>query len=85
MKVFAIPRNYGNDKILRAEDCVPYVKSGRVFLNTGINKISNTTKEAREFPNGKFDDDIDNLMNGIEVAFINKMTGSNRLKEAMAA
>jgi len=70
MKVIEVPRI--TDKIFRAEDASPYIKAGLVVLNTDIPGADNITKEAREFPNSEFDDDIDTLMTAIEVAFINK-------------
>jgi predicted phage terminase large subunit-like protein len=72
-KVTEVPRT--SDKFFRGQDAAPYIKAGRVFLNTSIPDISNTTKEAREFPNSEFDDDIDTVFTAIEVAFIYKMTG----------
>ena len=82
LKVFEVPRH--TDKVFRAEDASPYVESGLVHLNTEIPGISNLTKEAREFPNGEFDDDIDTLMTAIEIAFINK-NNHNMLLAAMEA
>lgn len=69
-KIVEIPRQI--DKFFRAEDAAPYIEAGRVWLNVDIPDVSNTTKEAREFPNSKFDDDIDNVFTAIEVAFIYK-------------
>ena len=81
LKIYEVPRT--KDKITRCEDASPYIEAGRVWLNTEIDDIGNTTKEAREFPNSEFDDDFDNVMLGIEIAFINKnITGS--LKAAMS-
>lgn len=82
LKVFEVPRH--KDKITRADDAAPYVQAGNVYLNERIPDIGNTTKEAREFPEGEFDDDIDNTMLGIEVAFITKNAASS-LAAAMAA
>lgn len=82
LKVIEVPRN--TDKVFRAEDTIPYVESGRVVLNTEIPEVGNLTKEARDFPNGEFDDDIDTLMTAIEVAFINK-NNINSLQAAMEA
>jgi len=82
LKVIEVPRH--TDKYFRGEDAAPYVESGRVVLNTEIPGVGNLTKEAREFPVGEFDDDIDTCMTAIEVAFINK-DQSNMLKAAMEA
>jgi len=82
MKVVEIPRN--KDKVLRAQDAAPYIEAGRVVLNTDIAGIGNLTKEAREFPNSEFDDDIDTLITAVEVAFINQ-DQTNLLQAAMEA
>jgi len=82
LKVIEVPRS--TDKVFRAEDAAPYIESGRVVLYTSVEGVDNITKEAREFPNGEFDDDIDTLMTAIEVAFINK-NATNSLKAAMEA
>jgi len=82
MKVIEVPRH--SDKYFRAEDVAPEIQAGRVVLNTEIPGVGNLTKEAREFPNGEFDDDIDTLMTAVEVAFINK-DKANMLQAAMEA
>lgn len=82
LKVVEVPRS--TDKYLRVDDASPYIKAGRVFLNTDIPDVSNTTKEAREFPNSEFDDDLDSLTTAIEIAFINKEQ-QNSLLAAMEA
>jgi predicted phage terminase large subunit-like protein len=80
LRIQEIPRN--KDKIFRANDAVEYVRAGCVFLNGSVSDIGNLTKEAREFPASKHDDDIDTLMSAIEVTFINK-NSYNMLKEAL--
>jgi len=82
LKINEIPRSV--DKYFRSQDAAPYIKAGRVHLNTSIEGTSNLTKEAREFPNSEFDDDFDTLMSAIEVAFINK-DPQNMLQAAMEA
>lgn len=82
LNIVEIPRHI--DKYFRAQDAAPFIESGRVHLNTDILGVDNLTKEAREFPNGEFDDDFDTLMTAIEVTFINK-TASNSLQAAMEA
>ncbi len=81
-KIVEVPRI--TDKYFRAQDASPYIKAGRVVLNTDVPDVNNTTKEAREFPNSEFDDDIDTVFTAIEVAFINKEQ-SNSLEAAMMA
>ena len=68
LKIEEVPRQA--DKFCRAQDAAPYIKAGRVYLNADISDVGNTTKEAREFPNSKFDDDFDCLLTAVEVAFI---------------
>jgi predicted phage terminase large subunit-like protein len=82
LKIKEVPRVV--DKYLRGEDAAPYVELGNVVLNTSIPGVGNLTKEAREFPNGDFDDDIDTCMTAIEVTYINK-DKSSMLKAAMEA
>lgn len=74
------------DKVTRAYDATIYVSLGYVYLPyPGINVIetSNLTKEAREFPNGEFDDEIDTLMTAVEIEYINK-NGAALLRSAVA-
>ena len=82
LKIVEVPRS--TDKYLRVDDASPYIKAGLVHLNTDIPDVGNTTKEAREFPNGEFDDDLDCLVTAIEIAYINKDLTSS-LKAAMEA
>lgn len=82
VKVFEVPRN--KDKVFRAQDAAPFIESGFINLNTSIAGVDNLTKEAREFPNGEFDDDIDTLLTAVEVTLINKDSG-NLLLAAMEA
>lgn len=67
-KVHGIPRN--TDKITRTYDTGPEVKAGKVFLNVAIPHVGYITSEAREFPNGEYDDAWDCTMSAIEVAFL---------------
>ena len=69
LRIEEVPRI--TDKILRAKDVSQFVKVGKVYLNTNIHGIDNITKEAREFPDSEFDDDIDTLMTAVEVTYIN--------------
>lgn len=82
LKITEVPRV--TDKYMRGEDAAPYIESGLVRLSTSIPGVDNLTKEAREFPNGDFDDDIDTAMTAIEVTYINKDNRS-LLREAMEA
>lgn len=57
-------------KLVRAPEAIPYIECGRVFLNRNIKDIDVIETEATQFPSGKHDDAIDNLMNAVEVAFM---------------
>jgi len=67
-KVIAVPRN--TDKITRAYDTAPEIKAGKVFLNAGVKHVGYITSEAKEFPNGEYDDAFDCTMTAIEVAYL---------------
>ena len=77
LKIVEVPRHV--DKGLRAEDAAPYIEAGLFVLSTEVNGVDNLTKEAREFPNSEFDDDIDTCITAIEISFINKDTHSSLL------
>lgn len=70
LRVVEVPRV--KDKSMRADDAARFIEAGLVYLNTEIPGVDNLTHEARIFPNGEFDDDIDTLMTAVEVAFINR-------------
>ena len=82
MNITEVPRI--TDKYFRAEDASNFIQAGRVFLNEDIPDIGNTTKEAREFPNSEFDDDLDSVLTAIEVTYIYKNI-NNSLRAAMEA
>jgi len=82
VRVVAIPRNL--DKVLRADDCIPFIEESRVYLNRDAPDVDVITTEAVQFPNGVFDDAIDNLMNAVEISYINQDIGNN-LRAAMEA
>lgn len=67
-KIEAIPRS--TDKVERAYDSQPEIEAGKVYLCEGVPHVSYITEEGTEFPNGAFDDAIDDTMTAIEVAFI---------------
>jgi predicted phage terminase large subunit-like protein len=68
LKVNAVQRNV--DKISRAQDTAPEVKSGKVVLYKNVRDVDVIVDEASAFPNGINDDAWDNTMNAIEVAFL---------------
>ena len=53
------------DKITRANDAVPYIASGRVYFREGAEYLSELVPELLVFPNGKHDDQVDALNDGI--------------------
>lgn len=81
-RVVEVPRNKNKD--IRGDDAAQFVQAGCVVLSTQVDGVGNLTKEAREFPNSEFDDDIDTLMTAVEITYINK-TASNSLLAAMEA
>ncbi len=82
LNITEVQRN--TDKIFRCEDVANFIKTGLVVLSTEISGVDNLTKEAREFPNGEFDDDFDALMSAVEITYINKES-NNSLRAAMEA
>lgn len=82
VKVKGVQRNI--DKVFRADDAIPEIESGKVYLNEDIPHIGVLTEEARHFPNGVHDDVIDPCMTAIEIALINNDVGSS-LMAAMEA
>jgi len=53
------------DKIVRAYDTSPYIESGYVYLKEESLYLSDLQSELELFPNGKHDDQVDALMDGI--------------------
>lgn len=82
VRVAGMERN--TDKEFRADDVIPYIEEGRVYLNKDIKDIDVITTETAQFPNGVHDDAIDNLMNAVEVTYINKDSADD-LRAAMEA
>jgi predicted phage terminase large subunit-like protein len=80
--VHEVQRNI--DKYTRGQDASPFVELGYIYLNTEIDEIDNLLLEGREFPNGQNDDEIDNLMQAIEITYINEQVKTS-LEAAMEA
>ena len=74
IRVKPIQRN--NDKITRTHDSTPYLESGQVYFING-DYIQDLKNELLLFPNGKHDDQVDALNDGISE--LNNKT--NSLKE----
>jgi predicted phage terminase large subunit-like protein len=72
----AIQRN--TDKVMRAQDTLPYIESGNVVLLRGVPGLSEMLEEARGFPNAKFDDTLDPMMDAVD-----DMCGGPKLKNQL--
>lgn len=81
LNVFGVPRV--TDKFLRCMEAAPFISNGFVYINTEINDIDNTLQEAREFPNSKFDDDLDTVLMAIEICYITNQVHGGSLAGAM--
>ena len=68
-KVEAVPRN--TDKVERAMNSGPEIKSGKVFLYKDVTEVDTIVDEASACPNGLNDDAFDCAMTAIEVEFLN--------------
>ena len=62
IRVKAIQRN--TDKVTRAHDSTPYIENGQVYFIEG-DYIHDIIPELLVFPNGKHDDQVDVLIDGI--------------------
>lgn len=67
-KVYAVPREV--DKITRAYNTGPEIKAGKVYLSASVPGVDIIEKEAKEFPNGEYDDAFDCTMTAVEVAYV---------------
>jgi predicted phage terminase large subunit-like protein len=76
MKIEAVQRSV--DKISRADDAGPEIKSGKVFLYKTVKDVDVIVEEASAFPNGVNDDAFDCTMTAIEVGLM----GSNHVDYA---
>lgn len=62
--VEGIPRS--KDKITRAYDTAPQVEAGNVLIMPGGDFLSDLLHELTNFPNAKFDDTVDPLMDAVQ-------------------
>ena len=60
------------DKISRVMDFCPYIEAGKVFINENIPHVIDLVTEAASFPNAKYDDTIDPMMDAIEISQVLK-------------
>jgi len=61
--VIGIKRNI--DKITRAYDAAPIIETGNVYLPANAHWVSDFLNEATQFPNGKFDDQLDPMFDAV--------------------
>lgn len=58
-----------HDKVMRANNAVPYLVNRRVHINELIAEKEELVKEALKFPKAAHDDFVDTLIDGIKFAF----------------
>jgi predicted phage terminase large subunit-like protein len=62
--VFEVERN--TDKVFRAENIAPYLETYGLYVAEDLPHLTEFITEYQAFPNGKHDDNIDTLMDGVE-------------------
>jgi predicted phage terminase large subunit-like protein len=70
LKVVEVPRS--TDKITRAQNAGPEIKSGKVVLYDSVAGYDTIIDEASAFPNGINDDAFDCAMTAIEIELLSK-------------
>lgn len=60
-----IPIQRQIDKLTRGMDAAPFVESGNVLLPSDAEFLSDFLDEASVFPNGKYDDQVDPMMDAV--------------------
>jgi predicted phage terminase large subunit-like protein len=61
-----------NDKVSRAMNVIPFIEAGYVFLPKDAPFLNDLLAECRMFPNGKHDDQIDVISDGLNELLNNK-------------
>ena len=69
LMVRAVERN--TDKVLRANEACPYAELHGIYYIDDLSIIPDMLSEIAAFPNGTHDDIVDNIMDGIQIAFKN--------------
>jgi predicted phage terminase large subunit-like protein len=71
LMVKAVERN--TDKVLRANEACPYAELHGIYYIDDLDIIPDMLQEIAAFPNGTHDDIVDNIMDGIQIAFKNNL------------
>lgn len=79
-KIPVVEISRGRDKYLRALDAAPTISAGMVWLPREAPWLSDLLEEARSFPNGAHDDQLDPLMDAIEELNPANLDASDRFK-----
>lgn len=64
------------DKVTRANDAIPAVESGRVYLPRGAKWLSDYLEELSAFPNGVHDDQVDATVDAIVDGIVTNKIGN---------
>lgn len=57
------------DKIERANNAIPHLSDKKIFINEALPSKEELKAELLQFPNGKHDDFVDTVVDGIKVAY----------------
>lgn len=62
------------DKVERANNIIPRLSNKKVHINRKLNNKEELVREALNFPNGKHDDFVDTLIDGVKFVFARKLS-----------
>lgn len=68
--VYEVERNV--DKVFRAEQVAPYIETYGLYIVEDLPNITDFLGEYTAFPNAVHDDMIDTLIDGVQIAYIDK-------------
>ena len=68
--VYEVERNV--DKVFRAEQVAPYIETYGLYIVEDLPNITDFLGEYTAFPNALHDDMIDTLIDGVQIAYIDK-------------
>lgn len=68
--VYEVERNV--DKVFRAEQVAPYIETYGLYIVEDLPNITDFLGEYTAFPNAVYDDMIDTLIDGVQIAYIDK-------------
>lgn len=57
------------DKVERANNSIPHLATRRLYINIDLKEKDDLKSEMLQFPNGKHDDFVDTVIDGLKVAF----------------